>query len=357
MYRKLAVAAIILTSISSYAEITNEDLMNEIKALRKEIAELKESMAKDKQEKNLIRADGNVRVSVAQPEAFTAKKADVKKLKEITLKDNPSKADVNEYFDKIDELSAQQNHYNFSEDPQCKMIMKAGKENAELMLERLDNRNISQGYYKEALKRLADDKIKVMIIKKLADDPSLIELIKEKHWEEDAKTVILANYKNNRDQAEWLPIVVSYHEPATYPDLKRALLSAQYNQAYIYRILSEIPEITFTKDEINRIWNRIPRHDQSAVAGFAVIAASYGNRDAFNMLFKFIKQTAVRNQSLRMQDETTTVFGDGILEDLKTSIYDILDCDVPYSELPAWYEKNKDKFVFDENSKRFVIKN
>lgn len=326
------------------AQILKElaDLRKEVQDLRKEVDALKERLAKFESKPGPAAPAPSV--------GFPPRGADSKALAGIVLPENPTREQLVEYVRQIVAASAGQTSVS-SVDPQIDMLAKVGPDHLDVLLDGLaDLRKtpmrggrvilMADIYFIYAIERIADERHKDMIIKALDRSHELARVILAKGWEKDAASILISELRGRPMYLpiEWINAVASLEDAATYPALEDYFIVGT-NHAMTYEAIRSLPGLDLT-DAVEQVWknSRLDRWEKNRMAAIAV---GYGHADALACLFDALGTVSER---------------DFYRPSLREAILSHVDARGSNDELKAWFQKNKDKLVFDPKDKMFRVK-
>jgi len=275
---------------------------------------------------------------------FRARGPDLAALRQIQLPANPSDDQVRQYIRAIQNATRGQNTYSDS-DPQVRMLLKIGPEKLPLLIEaatadRGAPGSLSNYHLNRAIIRLARDDQKQMIIDALPINNELVRAVVERGWEQDARAVLLAEMKDYPDHlpTEWIWAVANLGDPETYPLLTDYFVNGR-NQYWTYEAIKDLPGINI-ETNIEAAWVNARDGDDCSAFYMAKVAAGYGYPDALDYLVKSFDNADVRR------------WGGS---DVRQTLYRLLPVRGSREELIAWYRQNKDKLIFDPETKTYHV--
>jgi len=202
----------------------------------------------------------------------------------ITLPENPTRKDVEIYIGKI------RRNINFmTAHNQTKVITEkyaaVGAENLDLLIE-----DEGTGHYAiGAIKQLATLEDKDLILKHLAENYHLVQVVLQFGWEDDAKDILIKRLNDGGGGGswflppKWIRVVASYKDPETYPGLLD-YFSCGMNPHSTYDAIKNLPGIDIEK-VIAKAWRNSKYADTHLASSMAPIALEYGVADALGSLF------------------------------------------------------------------------
>jgi outer membrane murein-binding lipoprotein Lpp len=268
------------------------------------------------------------------------------RIAKIEMPADRSAENLKHYINEIIVAGQGQNSFS-SDDPQAAMLARVGADNLNLLIDAMpvgSSRGGMGNYHLEqAIKLLADDRHKTLILKELPIRQRLVTVVIDKRWEQDARDILISELEGaSSDQlpTEWFKAAASLQDPKTYGALTNYFAKSM-NASSLYRYISMLPGIQLD-GAVAAAWARIKTIDSTySTASMAAIAISYGHQDAADALINLLK-----NPPDRMSSSVNP----------RITLLMHLDTTGSNTELIAWYEENKDKLVFDPASKKFRLK-
>lgn len=258
-------------------------------------------------------------------------------LSQIVLKENPSYDDVVDYVAAINDATTGQMMFS-PNDPQVAMLVKVGESNIPTLIEL--GRTRIPFYVVEAIKRLATEQSKQLIITSVADFPDLAGVILAKRWVPEAREELLAVLRNRMVYVSPAVIqaIASLRDPSTYPDLVDTFVTGP-NRMLTYQYLAGIPGLDLGEG-VARAWEivkqTLPEGDWERL-GMAALACEYGQVDA---LVEIV--SAVRKQGAA-----------GFDPQMRMRVLGALPGGVTLANAVEWVSANREKITFDPKTRRF----
>jgi hypothetical protein len=324
----LIFGALFITSCSS----ENDDIKKELIEIRKLLAEINKKLPSEEKDSELIRPSFSPSIG--------GKKLNMEALDKIDLPDNPSKSDILKYFRQI--VRATQNQRSFSEsDPQVYMLLEVGHENLEYLVSYNADHMVDM-YFTAAIKELAQEEDKELILSYLPRKRDLVKVVVAKRWEVDAKQILTSELAELPQHlpTEWVSAVASFDEPCTYDSLKNYLIYGS-NRSWTYKAIKNNTSIEDLKTTVGEAWENAKKaHSEWDKNSFAPIAASYGHVDALEVIVN----------SLDSPSSGPSVYQPRKLMFQYSEIRGTND------EIRKWFKINKSNLVFNEEIEKFIIK-
>jgi len=136
---------------------------------------------------------------------------------------------------------------------------------------------------------------------------------------------------------DWIKAVASLQDPSTYPALKAYLVNGN-NKERTYSEIKQLPGLDLS-DSVDAAWKKTRYGSSHEVLNMGEMAAEYGHADALDAAAGVLKKE--KNQyELKRARQVITKFTPATGDD---------------ATLIAWVQSNRDKLVFDPQSKKFVL--
>lgn len=331
----LSAAAILPVLIFSGCATSSQQkqLTSQVQLLQKDIENLKKDV------------DAFQKINRSSYNSFASKGPALERLAKIEMPADRSAENLKHYINEI--IFASQNQNMFSpQDPQVTMLARIGTDNLPLLINALPagpGNSMGLYYLEYAIKLLADDRHKALILKELPLRQRLVSVVTDKGWEQDARDILVSEMEGSASAqlpTEWFKAVASFQDPATYSALAN-YFSKSMSASYLYQYISLLPGIQLD-DAVAAAWARAKAPDRTySTANMAPIAISYGHQDAADTLIELLKNPPDRMSSSVNPRRT-------LLMHLDTAGSD--------EEIIAWYAANKNNLIFDPESKKFKLK-
>jgi hypothetical protein len=319
----------LLTSCSS----DNEDIKQQLIEIKKLLVEINQKLP--------IEEESNDLVGPSSLPFIGSKNLDIDALDKIKLPDKPTKSEILKYFREI--AKATQNQRTFSEsDPQVHMLMEIGHENIEYLIS-YNADHMSDMYFTSAIKELAQEGDKELILSYLPIKRDLVNVVVAKRWEEDAKQILTSELAELPQYlpTEWISAVASFDEPCTYENLKNYLIYGS-NRSWTYKAIKNSTSISGLKEIIGEAWeNAKKEHGDWAKYSFAPIAVSYGHIDALEVIVESLDSSSSSGPSV---------------DQPRKHIFQYTEIRGTNDNIREWFKQNKSKLVFDEQAEKFVVR-
>jgi hypothetical protein len=334
----LILAGLVGSTLASAQEsapaASDKDLRAEVAALRKEVEDLRGQLEEFEQViQQMTQRMGGPGLPVISK----------RKLAKITLPENPTDAQVRDYIDKLIAAGTPTNRppsytpYGTT-DPRIELLTDLGPKRLPLLIEALEDGR-SRSLLMPVVTELAGAEHKALILELLPEHKELMTVVSRKGWVKDARPVLLAALKEEGSELphDWIQAVASLEDPSTYPALLEYFVENS-NGTSLYETLRRLPDLDLT-DAVAKAWRRsVGQQDQQRMQ-MARIAAEYGQFSALQFL---VRMTRANNEEYQRKEALKLV-------------YRFIDFDGEDDEFKAWWEKNKDRLVFDQESGIFVV--
>jgi len=289
----------------------------------------------------------------AQAEA-KKEKAEARQLDEITLPDEPTRADCEAFIQQLREHVKDRNSFS-SAHPEVDKLLKVPSEHIDLLLKEMGEQSKLKYYCRYALSKIGPETYKDAVIEKLAERPHNILPIIMHGWYEQAKPAILARLKSAdpataQTKAGWFQAYVEVAEPEHYPKLHQLALRAE-DVGQLIPLLQTLPDYDLN-NTINAAWRKLTKQIENTRNTWqlrrqrqvlAPHAAAIGNVDALGVLIEEIDDTPSHRIDL---DQINT-------ERLNAMRY--IDFRGSNKQIKQWYADHRDKLVFDRFRKKFTL--
>jgi hypothetical protein len=270
-------------------------------------------------------------------------------LPEIDLPPNASKTQVKEYINSILLTTLRRKKFQ-EDDPQVAMLVKVGAQNLGALLEvrsgLKSSSNFEWGsgtqtaaYLDAAIKQLARPEDKDLIIRALPFDDQLAEIVVEKGFQADAREVLMTRLSHERDSLPiaWIKAVAALQDPATYPELRSYFIRCS-NRKSTFAVIRMLPGFELV-DAVAEAWKKA-KYDDWGATWLCGIAAEYGHADALQKAADILRTTNRKDY----------------LEETREVLKKLTPASGDDPALLAWFDANRDKLVFDQQSKKYIVK-
>ncbi len=313
------------------------------KEIKKELAEIKQLLTEINQklerlENSNVNLNKNLADSYQADLPFKKGAANIKALEKISLPEHPTKNQVLAYIKKICLASAEQRTFSDS-DPQVSMLTQIGHENLELLLT-AECSHSAEFYIIPAISLLARPEDKELILQYLSSKKDLIEVVIQKGWEKDAKSILYNELKQAPQYLpiEWIRAVANFQEPSAYEDLKQYLIFGS-NKKWTYEAINTLPGIEI-ESAVIQAWENARRDPWSRNA-FAPIALAHGQSDALSVIVESLDSSPNDYNAVKYP---------------RKYIRQYTNASGSSNDIRAWYNKNKSNLYFDKEKKKYIVK-
>jgi len=284
-------------------------------------------------------------------------------LRGIHLSPSANDQDAREYVDRL--LAVSRTHtYVSPHDREVPLLVMVGPGRLGILIDALGERPATWAadeHLMAAIKHLAAEEHKELIIRRLSDRPTLIEVILDKGWEYDARNVLVdavvafgkqfvpeASPEAEADRSRsvpsaWFVAVCRLKDPRTYDGLRAYFTMCQF-PSYACDVLEHLPDFDLGR-AVAEGWTaaKSGRLRPDAKPPMASIAVGYGHLDALEFLVgKLMDQT----ERSHFWDPRYALY----------AIRDHTDYLGPYANVGDWFKRNKDSLAWDKEKRIFVTK-
>ncbi len=341
------VLSVLMCGVAASAEqgqpATEEQILQELRELRKAVADLKGEVA-------ALQARMDKQAEPTRPawsdwswgsDAWDSQ-ANWQVLAEIKLPENPTKEQAREYVAAIMAASRDQRSFS-STDPQVQMLARVGPENVDVLVQAAGGDFMADVHIVPAICRLARPEHKDLILEALPCAPELVQAVIARGWLEDAKEILVEGLRYNPGHlpTEWVEAVASFKDPDTYDELIHYFVYGS-DRPDTYRVIKDLPGIELS-DAVAEAWRRSSLSEWEA-AGMAPVAIEWGHLDALAYAVSALTSTPQAN---RLSYEVW---------ELWLAVLRHTDAPRSLEGLGRWFEEDKDNLVFDPETKKFRVK-
>jgi hypothetical protein len=326
-----AAALLVITGCQTGPSETDKQIVKNLEEISKKLSAI------DKQLKE-IQEDVEIKApSVRNQPSFVRRGPNMKKLNKIKLPANPTSQQVEKYISEI--ISASQGQNSFSTtDLQVSMLSRIDSKYTNLLLNHLNNFHVAY-----ALPNIVTEKNKKEILEAFKSNPRLIDCVMKKGWTKDAKDTIIAHLENTPPATlsphNWGVAAVQVVPPEKYDVLENYFASCP-NPQMIFNSLANLEKFNI-KRAVDRAWKRQKTNpSEYTKKQMSMIAARYGHKDALAYLINAYRR------------ETNQYYSGQMIN----TLFLLTGKDLSPKEMLEWYNKNKDKLVFDPKNEEYVIK-
>jgi len=333
----------IAASTEQAGPVSQEQILQELRQLRQDVAELKRTV--EALQARLDERTDFTEPSVLEwlwPPGFEGSGVDHEALSRIKLPENPTEAEVREYVSRI--LVASQDQQTFSSaDPQVQMLTRVGPEHVDVLVRAAGWTPMAGIHIVPAIDRLAQPEHKDLILDALPRVPELVQVVLDQGWLEDARETLVAGLRHHPDYlpTEWVEAVAFFRDPHTYDELKHYFVHGA-NRAYTYRAIKDLPDIELS-GAVAEAWRRSSLGEWEAIS-MAPVAMEYGQLDALAYAVRTLTDPSPSDQ--RRYDSWRLWGAVGRHTNAPQSA----------EGLKRWFAQNKDRLVFDPETRMFRVK-
>ena len=192
----------------------------------------------------------------------------------INLAENPTRAQVQEYVQRIADATRDQTLFIWDQDPQAALLAKVGAAHLDILLNTSGGWEVRQ-YVTRAVATLATDEHKSLILGKLPEMRELASVVLKRQWENDAKDILRHGLEEESSlPSEWIRAAIKTGDPALHPFLLRYLEEGK-NPLMTYGELRNVAGLDLGPS-IAKTWASTSRSDRQRYLQLAPIAMAQG---------------------------------------------------------------------------------
>lgn len=308
------------------ANSTEAELHANIKELEQELAETRNNLRQQ-----------------AEQDRQKLHKEQLLAIEKIKLSENPMRSDCETFVSQLREISKTRRIYS-SADPVTMKLKQVPFEHIDLLIMEMADRTSLHNHVKLMLSEYEPEQLRKSFTKSFHEKPILIRVIVMHGWVEDVRPAIVAklNSADGKLSPAWFQAAVELRDPALYPKLHNITTQSRYAIQFLGMLeMLQDYDLVHTVDVC---WERAKDGQLSVnTSTFARTAASYGNVDALGLLIEQL----VSNNSYFNDSSTYNA--------RRTQVLRYVDYHGSNAELKKWYTTNKDRLVFDQFRKRFIV--
>jgi hypothetical protein len=298
--------------------------------LRKRIADLENQLLQLEVEQSV--AEGNY--------SLVNGKIDRKDLEKIKFPQNPTKENLKAYVFTILEVSKNQNNFS-PDDFQVEMFKKLGGEDLDVLINLLDYTPNSRSYLMHAIKAMATEQHKELILKEVAQQEELLSIINKYGWQSGIKDLIIDKLERGKfARVGWAHAAAHLKDPEINPSLVKYFERAD-SPADVYHVISHVPEIQLSEEQIVNAWERVRFGGLTEATDMARIAINYGRIDALDLLIQNLDSPNLHHTDKKKMLE---------------SVYKSTGMSGSAEGLKQWYGQSKGRLIFDSVTRRFQVR-
>ena len=259
-------------------------------------------------------------------------------LNKVSLPENASDCEINDYISIILQLSQNQSYY-ISTHPQVMLLTRAVRDKINIIIPYGKNNYGPVMYVDEVLKNLASEDNRDLIIEAFDQYDYLIDVIAHKKWGQYAEKTLIEkaakySYQVNYDYVEAL---VSIQDEKHNELLRKIILTPTNNRHIALMRIKNQPNFDYDV-VLNEIWNNQTLSELESQ--YTVMdALNTGNKMALQWLI-LNPDKSIYNASCKTGYECAT---------------NVLISDLDKAELKEWYKNNREYLLFSKNDKTFKI--
>lgn len=306
-------------------KLSEEDLRTKMRELERELQDAR----------NKFQQKANEERQQAQQQALKA-------LDDIELPKNPTREQCEEFVAELRKACEGRRSFS-SSDPATKKLKELPPENFDLLVTEMANRTSLRYYANYALSEIDPEQLRERFVKSIDENPNNIGIIVMHGWVEDIRPTIIEhiNGADGTIAPAWFQAGVELSDPSLYPKLHEITTQSRYASQFV-AMLEMLPDYDLAHT-VDVCWRRSTDGNLSMNSSFAHKAAEFGNVEALGSLVD-----TLRTSSSYLSHSTTYNMR-------RTNVLKFIDFRGSNQDIQDWYKANKDKLVFDDLRKRFVV--
>lgn len=301
--------------------------------LRKKMRELEQEL---QNARNKFQEKANEQRQQAQKKAMRA-------LDDIVLPKNPTRKQCEAYVAELRKACEGRRSFS-SSDPATIKLKELPPEHFDLLITEMNNRTSLRYYANYAMREIDPEKLRERFVKSIGENPNNIGIIVMHGWVEDIRPTIIEhiNGADGSISPAWFQAAVELDEPSVYPKLHEITTQSRYASQFV-NMLEMLPDYDLGHT-VDICWRRAREGKLSiSYSTFANKAAEYGNVDALGSLIDNLRSSSsylTHSSSYNMR---------------RTQVLRFIDYRGSNQDIQQWFKANKDKLVFDQLRKRFML--
>ncbi|MHC4872642.1 MAG: hypothetical protein ACYTFY_12440 [Planctomycetota bacterium] len=271
------------------------------------------------------------------------RETDFQKLYRIQLPQYPTTFECQKYINEIIDATGNPDHAS-PLDVQVDLYKAVGRKRINLLIAALrDNSWPVSSHLIEAIKALAGEDHKLLILRSLKDKEDLIEVVIEKGWVNSVRKLIIRkiSLRDHSLSLYWFEAAVFLKDPVIYDDLKWHLINNPVCLG-VFEKIQALPGIKLGKT-VSLMWGLNKKsNDEWKEKNNAEIALRYGHKDALELLINSLGTDKYKGYS---RDHHYS-----LIQNFTKYRYDNSE------NLKEWYKKNKANIVFNKETRKYEVK-
>ncbi|MEM9415669.1 MAG: hypothetical protein AAGA29_09360 [Planctomycetota bacterium] len=309
------------------AEPTPEALRQRAQALSRELQEVQTEL------RQLDMPQGNGRAPVGL-------------IENITLPDNPTRADCEVFIEELAEATQGQNAFS-TNDPQVQKLSQIPPEHIDLLIGATSGRSPLRYHASYAMREMDFSNMRSRIDTLLRDQPALIGLVVNQGWALDARDAIrdkIIQRPANLGMA-WFQAASELNDPALYAAIHDCVLQAR-NYSQVVLMLESMADYDVERT-VSALWLRNRVEGSSGTRyQVALIAVRFGYVDALEEL---VSQLAQRGSYYYNNN------GENTYDTQRAMVMRYIDYSGSVQEIARWIAEHRDELVFDHVTQRYLL--
>lgn len=309
-------------------ESTKEEVHKQIRELERELAEKRREF-----ERAASREHG-------KPEQHNKKKS----VEHIKLPSNPTRAQCETYVAELRDATQGRNSFSTG-DPVVEKLKAIPAEHFDLLVIEMSNRSSLRYYANYAMRGTDPKKLRDQFVKSLKKNDQSIGVIVMHGWAADVADTIrqrIATADSSISPA-WFQAAVELEDETLYPKLHEITINSRYAYQFL-TMLDSLPDYDIAHTATT-CWKR-SRSGELPISSskIADIAAKYGNVAALGSIIS-------RNRG----SSNYMVNSASYYNSRRMNVLRHIEFRGSNEEIQKWFDKNKDKLVYDHFKKRYVL--
>jgi len=307
----------------------DEEWLAEAELLRLELRQVAEFMHE-------LQND-DFRMEIRKTGAKAVRKEIMEELAGITLPPDPTKDQVRDYVRQILQVSKPLSDPS-SLDPQVAMLEKVGSEHLDVLIELKRKAGKPAIYLDAAILPLVREEDKALILGALRANPEFARIVLRHRWKADAREILLDESRLTvNSPAVWMRAVASLREPETFDALKDYFIRVKSGRRELYPALKKIPGFDL-QTALAEAWKRAHYETTNELADLLIPLAESGNPEALEVAAELLADS-----------------GDYAKYYAREALKNHTAAEGTDDEMIAWYLANREKLIFNPETKRFFV--
>lgn len=234
-------------------------------------------------------------------------------------------------------------------DPEVEKLKAVPEKHRDLLFDEVLNETTLRNYAFFALKDTDARAFRDRVIASLPDKPQYITIVTAYGWYEQARPFILKRLASAQGSVMpiWFQAFVEVAKPEHYAKLHELTTRSLNEAPQFLSLLATLPDYDMA-NTTNACWRLTADGVRKSNSDFsrrqlAPLVASYGNVEALGVLVDRLHRAP--NTMMQTRD----------LDDQRLNVIRLIDFRGSDRDIKEWFDANRDKLVFDNLTKRFVV--